>query len=296
MIIEGYRKSLKHPEAEEFFDLLFYRPVAYPIVRLLSRTPVTPNQVTFLSLVAALISASFFARGNLDGLVIAAAWYALSNVLDCADGQLARLRKSGTPHGRIVDGTADYVGTVAVFTGIGIGLSALGVHLWLLVVAAGISTALHALIFDHRQNAFISASRGEEAGHARESVEDGVEHHGGNILPGGRSTGAGFLVRLHDRYMKFQSRLVVPLTRPIDGGGYDLKKNAAMIRLWSFLGPTTNRTALIAFALIGRVDLYLWGVVIAGNVWLLSLLILQKQMETRSAGGKGEISDSGNLP
>src|SRR5437867_3338838 len=109
MLVEEYKRSLKMTEAEEIFDLLFYRPVAFVFVKTIYRLPITPNQVTGLSLLAGLISAWYFSAGTHSALAAAAVWYAIANVLDCSDGQLARLQKSGTLLGRVVDGTADYV-------------------------------------------------------------------------------------------------------------------------------------------------------------------------------------------
>ena len=119
-LLDEYRRSLKMPAAEERLDLLFYRPVAFVFVKAIYRLPITPNAVTGLSLIAGLISAWEFSVG---GLVAAAAWYAAANILDCSDGQLARLQKSGTPLGRLVDGIADYISSVAIFLGIGFGLA-----------------------------------------------------------------------------------------------------------------------------------------------------------------------------
>src|ERR1051325_8384328 len=144
MLIEEYKRSLKMPEAEEVFDLVFYRPIAFVFVKAIYRLPITPNQVTGLSLIAGLISAWYFSAGTPAALAAAAVWYAVANVLDCSDGQLARLQKSGSLMGRVVDGVVDYISSVAIFLGIGIG----GGQMWWLVVLGGVSSALHAIMFD----------------------------------------------------------------------------------------------------------------------------------------------------
>lgn len=262
-MFDGYRKSLKHPQAEELFDLGFFRPLAWLFVRAVHRTPITPNQVTALSLAASLAAAYCFGLGELSMLAAGAAWYALSNILDCADGQLARIQGSGTPNGRIIDGLADYIGTVAIFLGIGVGFSALGWNLWALTIAAGVSSALHAMVFDHKQNVFIAASRPS----------------GGAVAS---SPTAGAITRLYALYTRAQERLIervlpdAPGDRVREGNP---ARDATMIRLWSYLGPTTNRSALIAFALIGRIDLFLWAVVVPGNLWLAALWYLQRRVD-----------------
>ena len=94
-LVDDYRRSLKLPEAEELLDLAFYRPLAYAFVRAVYRTPITPNQVTLLSLAGGLAAAWCFTAGVGPALAWGALWYALANILDCADGQLARLQGSG---------------------------------------------------------------------------------------------------------------------------------------------------------------------------------------------------------
>ena len=44
-------------EVEEFFDLVFYRPLAYLLVKSIYRTRITPNQVTWLALLIGFIGA-----------------------------------------------------------------------------------------------------------------------------------------------------------------------------------------------------------------------------------------------
>lgn len=290
-MLEEYRRSLKHPGAEEVFDLAFFRPLGWLFVGLVRRTPVTPDQVTILSLAASLAAAWQFAAGGLGGLWIAAAWYALANVLDCADGQLARVRGTGTPHGRIVDGIADYVGTTAVFLGIGAGFTGLGMNLWTETVLAGLSTAIHAAIFDHRQAAFIAAARGDGGVHAGEA-----ETHARRDPDHGGSGVAVAASRLYGGYLRIQhslmSRFLPPRPRTARPAAPS-PEDAALIRLWSFLGPTTNRTALIAFALVGRVDLFLWAVIVPGNLWLAAAWYLQRRVDSRAVGIAGTAGDAG---
>ena len=233
-----------------------------------------------LSLAASLAASYCFASGGLSMLAAGAAWYAVANILDCADGQLARVQGSGTPNGRFVDGIADYVGTVAIFLGIGIGFSWLGMNLWAETVVAGLSSAIHAMIFDHRQNSFIAASRGDNGFHEREMTK----HSSGG--PGGGTPGLGGAIsRLYVGYMRFQARVISRFLPPREGGIHpeNAAEDATMIRLWSYLGPTTNRTALIAFALVGRIDIFLWAVIVPGNLWLAGVWYLQRRIDRRPA-------------
>lgn len=98
-----YRASKKKRDINWFTEWIA-RPPAAIVVYALRRTPITPNQVTFLSTVVAAGAAALFAAmpGYL-GLVAAALVFELSFVLDCADGMLARLRKIASPLGHLLD-------------------------------------------------------------------------------------------------------------------------------------------------------------------------------------------------
>jgi len=47
-----------------------------------------------------------------------------------------------------------------------------------------------------------------------------------------------------------------------------------MVRLWSWLGPTTNRTLLIVAAILGDLNIFLFGVAFVGNVYFVLLATL----------------------
>ncbi len=279
MLIDEYKRSLKMPEAEEVFDLLVYRPIAFLFVKAVYRSPITPNQVTFLSMVAGLVAAWFFSIGSAAVLSWGALFYAVANILDCSDGQLARLQKSGTLMGRVVDGVADYISSVAIFLSLGIGFARNADPQWLLVIGAGISSALHAFFFDHYQSEFMSIVRSEKNFLEKEIEQFTQEVH--RLENEKIGTVKILVLRTYLRYLYYQKRANTKDERQsFDPENYR-KENRIMIRLWSFLGPTTNRTLLIACALTGRIDLFLWTVFIFGNCWLLVCYLLQRNIHRR---------------
>ncbi len=269
-----YRRSLKLPASEELIDLLFYRPIAYLLVKGISSFPVTPNQVTMLSLAAGLAAAWRFSTGSQAGFAEGAIFYAAANILDCADGQLARVQQSGTLMGRVLDGSADYLSGIAIFMGLGLGLEAEGNSSWPLVIAAGISSTLHAIVFDHYQSEFLSAERGE-----KDFADSEIERFTREIARL-RSQGGGevriFLLRSYLSYNRVQRTIgrFLPSCRT-------QSNRAFMIRLWSFLGPSTNRTILILCALYGEIPLFCRFTALALNAWLLAGLLLQKILLAR---------------
>jgi hypothetical protein len=119
-IVGIYRASKKQRDINWFTEWIA-RPPAAVLVYALRGTPITPNQVTFLSaLIAAGACAMIALLPGRGWLIAAAAVFELSFVLDCADGQLARLRRIASPLGHLLDFLMDelkamlLIGCVAV--------------------------------------------------------------------------------------------------------------------------------------------------------------------------------------
>lgn len=93
-------------------DILWNRAVARPLASLaltgLERTRVTPNQITLASLALFLVAGGLLvALPGAPGLWAGVLVLQVSYVLDCADGQLARLRASPSAVGAHLDFTVD---------------------------------------------------------------------------------------------------------------------------------------------------------------------------------------------
>jgi hypothetical protein len=115
-----YRASKKKKDINWFTEWVA-RPPAAVVVWCLRNTRITPNQITFLSAIIAAGAAAMIALLPGHGWLVAAALvFELSFVLDCADGQLARLRGKASPLGHLLDFLMDelkamlLIGCVAV--------------------------------------------------------------------------------------------------------------------------------------------------------------------------------------
>jgi len=125
-------------------DRYFNRPLGRYLSKILIHTPVTPNQVTVVSMLAGVAGAYYFALGNYTAGIIGALLLQLSALIDCVDGDIARIAFKESALGKWLDIALDQVVHVAVFAGIAIGLSRQGSSapvLWL-----GISAVAGALI------------------------------------------------------------------------------------------------------------------------------------------------------
>ena len=101
-------------------------PIAKQIVRLLQNTPITPNQVTYFSVLIGFASGYAFSFASPASLVLGGVLLEATLVLDCVDGQLARAKGMASEWGRLIDGIAGYFAYLAVIWGLIIGFSQYG--------------------------------------------------------------------------------------------------------------------------------------------------------------------------
>lgn len=114
-IVALYSASKKKKDINWFTEWVA-RPPAAVVVYFLRNTRITPNQVTFASAVIAAAACAMFALApGYAWLVVAAFVFEFSFVLDCADGQLARLRKVASPIGHLLDFLMDELKAMLLF-------------------------------------------------------------------------------------------------------------------------------------------------------------------------------------
>lgn len=159
----GYWQSLKSRDVEEPIDVYVHRPLAYLLARALLPTPVSPNLVTISSMVVGVYGAYLLAASTPYHFQWAALCVFASTVLDCADGQLARLRKTSSVIGRMLDGTADVIVTASVLAAGGYYLfhkygevsPYLGWAALVFTAVAGVATSIQTTLFDHYKTVFM---------------------------------------------------------------------------------------------------------------------------------------------
>lgn len=99
-------QKLTCKKRDAWWTVVLVDPVATRMLIVMARFNfITPNRVTWAALFVGLGSAGFFLKGDMQSLIIGAALYHLSFILDCIDGKLARLKGNGTVFG----GWLDYV-------------------------------------------------------------------------------------------------------------------------------------------------------------------------------------------
>jgi phosphatidylglycerophosphate synthase len=115
----------------------------------LAESWVTPNHLTTLRLCVGLCAAAAFVPGRYGWSNIAALLLVLSNFLDHADGELARLSGKTSRTGHWYDLASDALVTILLFIAIGVGLSGkpgMDTDMALLSVLQGASSVLLGIV------------------------------------------------------------------------------------------------------------------------------------------------------
>ncbi len=313
----GYRATLKALEVEEIIDLLVHRPLAHLLVLAVKGTPVTPDQLTIVSMLvgvaAGVATASSFVTGRsylfLGGLLLV-----LSAVIDCSDGQLARLRKTSSTFGRMLDGAVDGVVQIAVIPAallhvwwrhggdtpgapspglthpfLGGWLSPTG---WLVLGIAAILTGLaHTTLYDYFKNVYLRMTVDGK----REGDEDPEEVAA--AYAEARAKGATLLDRI--RYEMYLGHVTNQraLTRAIDPHiparfrDMPAYSDAAaqryrddqrgLMRAWSFYGIGTHIFGIGLCMALDAVEVYILARFFLANGALLVIVPLQRRASRR---------------
>jgi hypothetical protein len=275
-----FRKSLKNPVAEELVDLFLFRPAAFVFVKLLYPLPITPNQVSFLAMIAGIASGILFTGGDRPHFFFGAVFYLLANLFDCCDGMIARLKKNGTMTGKIVDGCTDYIIGIAVYGGFAIGLHKAvlfyGLHLafntWLLMILAGISFIVHAVMSDKFRNAFLLQIKQDNGSQENEFDKfkaelARLEGQRGHLFD-------KILIRIYLRYMQLQSGQLQK--NKILSSKHSKPLSATIVVLWNLIGPSTHVLFLIISACFFIPTIFFFYVIGLANLWMIVLFLLSR--------------------
>lgn len=113
------------------------RHFSYPVTRLLAHTPLTPNQITALSLTFGLAAGAASLRGDYFSTLIGSIFFLIGYVLDNCDGEIARLKNMRSHFGMRFDTFVDWLVHAVFFVCLGWGaMEATGREWWFWLGAA----------------------------------------------------------------------------------------------------------------------------------------------------------------
>jgi len=108
-------------EYEGVVDRFFNRKISRWLTRIFLAAGLSPNVITIIATVVGLVSAAGFGIGTYGAGIIAALLFQLAAIIDCCDGEVARLTFTESPFGAWLDIAMDNVVHMAIFVGIAVG-------------------------------------------------------------------------------------------------------------------------------------------------------------------------------
>jgi len=264
----AYRRSVKSATSDELINTYLLRPAAGVLVRLLYRTRVTPNHLTIGSIATGLVAALLYGQASAQTTIIAGLLVTVKDILDGADGQLARSRHQYSRAGRFLDSIGDIVVNASLFGAFtGVLYSQTGEASFLVLgVLAFLGTTLRVSYHVYYQTAFLHLQGGYSLNRMTEELrEEDLRAGRGTIL----------LQRIFQTLYGWQDRMISRLdswsrhARPLTGHLRTIWfADPTALRLSSFLGLGTELSLLTVSSLFVRLDLYLYlNLFLMNGIW-----------------------------
>ena len=292
-IRKEYRSSLKPPETEEFINQVLNRPAAFIAAKIFARLGAGPNFVTMVSMLLGVSSGVFFSRGNQPSVLIGALLLQGMVILDCADGQLARMQNKSSQFGKTIDGLCDIFTHFSVFYGTAFALySITGSMLpFVLALLSHLSFYLHIILFDHFKNVFISVAspqysdKLETLYKLKDDITRGRRSREKNSLK-------QFTTLLYYLFYQLENWVVSIGYPPGAGNFYEIfpdpgaideetrkeyySEMRGSVKAWTGVGDTIHLTVFIVCGITGRISLIFPVILIGTNIWMVFALLLQR--------------------
>ena len=280
----SYKNSLKSDASDELVNVYLQRPLAGLITFAVFPTRITPNHLTILAVAFGLAGGVLLALPTAH-LTIAAVCFYLKDILDSADGQLARAKQLYSRRGRFLDSIGDFVVNLALFGGIAFFLVRSGISPVLSLLAGiigffGVNLRVSYHVF--YQTSFLHG-KGEYT--TNRVIEE--------VLPKDlrEDTVTLRLQRVFVLLYGWQDRMMMRMDRWSAGGTSGLQegdwyRNRIGVRLSGAMGIGTEYVILTICLLLHEVRLYLvFTFVVLNAVWLMSIFYRKGVLSKRIAKG-----------
>jgi phosphatidylglycerophosphate synthase len=166
--------TLKSRETEETLDVYFYRPCGYVLAILAKSMGVTPDAVTLLGSLVGIVAGHLFFYNDLTTNLAGVGLLLFSEMMDSADGQLARMTQKVSTRGRILDGVGDNLKFVSIYLHICLRIVIATQWWWIFVVAvlSGTSHSFQSAMADYYRTAylFFTVSHGHNVHESSDSI------------------------------------------------------------------------------------------------------------------------------
>lgn len=293
-LLRQYRASLKPLSVEEPIDVVWHRLAGYAIARASEPTPVSADALTIVAIAVGVVSGMCIAAPFAHHMIVAAVLLELSAAFDCADGQLARMRRRSSAFGRMLDGVSDSIVMAATFLGTLVHFALTGKPWWAMVLAviAAPTCSFHFGWYDHYKNVYLRMTEptfreGEDADVAR-ARHAAARARAGLVM---RFVWWTYLVYLNGQAWLLRWSDPQTAVRLDALGGHDPQRAAIWarhalgpMRVWrSLYGLGTHIFVFSIACAFDRIDLYLLFRVGFLNLFALLVLLPWQRRASRAA-------------
>ena len=268
-----YKNSVKSSVSDELINTYFFRPISYVLVKYIYETPITPNQITLFSVfisVLACLSLSFFTT---PFTIFAGILILIKNILDCADGQLARTKNQTSREGRFLDSIGDFVSSLSIFIGISIFILKTTSNPMMILICL---ICFICLLIRVSYYVFYSTSYLHLIGKYKDNrLSEEINKQDAN-----KNKRTVLLQKIYLLIYGWQDKLIMIIDsickstyREKDNSFIDnWYKNNFALRLSSFLGLGTELTIISFFLLINSIEQYLYfNLIVMNSIFLASI-------------------------
>lgn len=259
--------TYKARDVEEVIDIYFYRPLGYYTALLCRFLRLTPNAVTILSIVFGVYAGHLFYFRDIMTNAAGILFWIVADILDSADGQLARLTNNKSKIGRILDGLATNLIFISMYGHLYARIVESGhAPWWLLFVLLGaMSHSMQSALADYYRNAYLHFVVDPEKSELHRSADIIAEY---NAIVFSKEPARKVLMWFYRNYTVQQEyftrnlqNLRIEVERRFESGIPEWFRNEyrrATLPLMKYYAVLTTNTRMIIMSVCVLIDRPLW--------------------------------------
>jgi phosphatidylglycerophosphate synthase len=281
--------TFKSKETEEFLDVIFYRPLGYLTAVVSKKMGTTPNGITIFSIFVGILAGHLFYYNNLLVNITGIVLLIFAEILDSADGQLARMTNKQSREGRILDGFSENLWFVSIYLHLALRMINDGWSpaIFLFILICGVSHSLQGAVADYGRNFYLYFVYGNKKSEVDQSKDLADEY---NSLSWKNNFIKKFLLRIYLNYTREQEVFAARSIKLLNSTAYLYPeqlpdfvkdeyrgKNKKLIKYYNILTTNTRMGVLILSLLINYVPLYFIFEATVLNVLLIYTVYRQEK-------------------
>lgn len=271
----------KGADVEEWSDRHFFRPIGLRVARACAPTRITADQLTVVALVIGLLAGHLLFYRSVLINAIGVALFVVSDIFDSADGQLARMRRTSTRFGRILDGLSDTTRFANLYLTLLVRLLASGdgaLPAIALVLAAGLAHSAQSGVADYIKQLYLDVAQG---GRGELDLPEDLSVDGATAWERfSRRTYAGY-VRRQARFLPV-SVAAVRAMRTAPALDADVRWSWAnaqrgVVHQCAWIGQNIRFLLLAVTVVPGHPALYLWITLVPMSLVLVAIVVAHER-------------------